>query len=173
MSRRIFERVLQTPVTTVIERPSQYTSNSRTPPATTKAPGQGKMIGIQAGASSRTQVTRPGAASNSRAPNWCIAWSKADGGRMPGASAMGAGLVCRNTGECPWLVFSMENMKHFDGPTFEADVLQASNPVVVDFYADWCGPVPLMAAVVEQRADEYAGKVTIRQPDEAVNQENA
>src|SRR5260370_10534922 len=150
MSRRIFERVLQTPVTTVIERPSQYTSNSRTPPATTKAPGQGKMIGIQAGASSRTQVTRPGAASNSLAPNWCIAWSKADGLRMPGASAMGARLVCRNTGEGPWLVSSMENMKHFDGPPFQADVLQASNPVGGDFYAGWGGPGPVFSPAVRE-----------------------
>src|SRR5258708_27308537 len=131
------------------------------------------MIGIQAGASSRTQVTRPGAASNSRAPNWCIAWSKADGVRMPGASAMGARLVWRNTGECPCLVSSMENMKHFDGPTFEADVLQASNPVVVDFYADWCGPCRMMSPVVEQLADEYAGKVTIGKLDVDVNQEIA
>src|SRR5712692_509920 len=131
------------------------------------------MFGIQAGASSRTQVTRPGAASNSLAPNWCIAWSKADGVRMPGASAMGARLVCRNTGECPWLVSSMENMKHFDGPTFEADVLPASNPVVVDFYADLCGPCRMMSPVVEQLADEYAGKVTIGKLDVDVNQEIA
>ena len=67
----------------------------------------------------------------------------------------------------------MENMKHFDGPTFEADVLQASNPVVVDFYADWCGPCRMMSPVVEQLADEYAGKVTIGKLDVDVNQEIA
>ncbi len=67
----------------------------------------------------------------------------------------------------------MENMKHFDGPTFEADVLQASNPVVVDFYADWCGPCRMMSPVVEQLADEYAGKVTIGKVDVDVNQEIA
>jgi thioredoxin 1 len=67
----------------------------------------------------------------------------------------------------------MENMKHFDGPTFEADVLNASEPVVVDFYADWCGPCRAMSPVVEQLAGEYAGKVTIGKLDVDVNQDIA
>jgi thioredoxin 1 len=67
----------------------------------------------------------------------------------------------------------MSNMKHFDGPTFEADVLQASEPVVVDFYADWCGPCRMMTPVVEQLAGEYAGKVTIGKLDVDNNQEIA
>jgi thioredoxin 1 len=67
----------------------------------------------------------------------------------------------------------MENMKHFDGPDFEADVLQASEPVVVDFYADWCGPCRMMTPVVEQLATEYAGKVKIGKLDVDVNQDLA
>jgi thioredoxin 1 len=67
----------------------------------------------------------------------------------------------------------MENMKHFDGPNFEADVLKASEPVVVDFYADWCGPCRMMTPVVEQLAGEYAGKVTIGKLDVDVNQDIA
>src|ERR1700704_3778898 len=67
----------------------------------------------------------------------------------------------------------MENMKHFDGPTFEADVLKASEPVVVDFYADWCGPCRMMTPAVEQLAGEYAGKVTIGKLDVDVNQDIA
>ncbi len=67
----------------------------------------------------------------------------------------------------------MENMKHFDGPTFEADVLQASEPVVVDFYAEWCGPCRMMTPVVEQLASEYAGKVVIGKLDVDVNQDIA
>src|SRR5665213_2257032 len=54
-------------------------------PATTNAPVDGKMIGIQAGASRRIQVVSPGAASNSLSPNWCSAWSNADTGRTAGA----------------------------------------------------------------------------------------
>ena len=67
----------------------------------------------------------------------------------------------------------MENMKYFDGPNFEADVLKASEPVVVDFYADWCGPCRMMTPVVEQLAGEYAGKVTIGKLDVDVNQDIA
>ena len=67
----------------------------------------------------------------------------------------------------------MENLKHFDGPNFEADVLDASEPVVVDFYADWCGPCRMMTPVVEQLAGEYAGKVTIGKLDVDANQDIA
>src|SRR5579864_3283237 len=79
----------------------------------------------------------------------------------------------RNTGGHSGLLFGMENMKHFDGPTFEAEVLNASEPVVVDFYADWCGPCRMMSPVVEQLAGEYAGKVTIGKLDVDVNQDIA
>jgi thioredoxin 1 len=67
----------------------------------------------------------------------------------------------------------MNNMKHFDGPTFEADVLKAGEPVVVDFYADWCGPCRLMTPVVEQLAGEYLGKVTVGKLDVDANQDLA
>ena len=67
----------------------------------------------------------------------------------------------------------MENIKHFNGPTFEADVLKATEPVVVDFYADWCGPCRMMTPVVEQLAGEYVGKVTIGKLDVDVNQDIA
>src|SRR5256712_1822875 len=148
-------------------------SKSGTPAATTKAPGHGKMIGIQAGARSRIQVTSPGAASKRRAPNWWRAWSKADWGRMPWAVAICLPVWGRNMNRRPGLVAGMENMKHFDGPTFEADVLQASEPVVVDFYADWCGPCRMMTPAVEQLADELVGKVVIGKLDVDINQEIA
>lgn len=67
----------------------------------------------------------------------------------------------------------MENIKHLDGPTFEADVLQASLPVVVDFYADWCGPCRMMAPSLERLAGEYAGRVTVGKLDVDVNQDIA
>jgi thioredoxin 1 len=71
------------------------------------------------------------------------------------------------------LVIGMENIKHLDGSTFEADVIQAGLPVVVDFYAVWCGPCRMMAPVLERLADEYAGKVTVGKLDVDVNQDIA
>ena len=43
--------------------------------------------------------------------------------------------------------------------TFEADVIKADTPVIVDFYADWCGPCKMMGPVFEKIAKEYEGKV--------------
>ena len=67
----------------------------------------------------------------------------------------------------------MSNLKHFDGPTFEADVLQSGLPVLVDFYADWCGPCRAMAPAVEQLASELDGKVIVGKLDVDENQELA
>ena len=67
----------------------------------------------------------------------------------------------------------MSNLKHFDGPTFDADVLQSGLPVLVDFYADWCGPCRAMEPVVEQIASELEGKVLVGKLDTDANQEIA
>jgi thioredoxin 1 len=49
----------------------------------------------------------------------------------------------------------------FTEANFEQEVLQSDVPVVVDFYADWCGPCKMMSPVVEKLADTYAGRVKI------------
>jgi thioredoxin len=67
----------------------------------------------------------------------------------------------------------MENIKHLDGPTFEADVIKSVQPVVVDFYADWCPPCRMMTPVLERLAGEYAGQVTMGKLDVDVNQDIA
>lgn len=50
---------------------------------------------------------------------------------------------------------------HFTGENFQTEALKASLPVLVDFYADWCGPCKMLAPVVEALATEYEGKVKI------------
>nr|VFK13584.1 MAG: thioredoxin [Candidatus Kentron sp. LPFa]VFK17661.1 MAG: thioredoxin [Candidatus Kentron sp. LPFa]VFK29534.1 MAG: thioredoxin [Candidatus Kentron sp. LPFa]VFK63909.1 MAG: thioredoxin [Candidatus Kentron sp. UNK]VFK70750.1 MAG: thioredoxin [Candidatus Kentron sp. UNK] len=45
--------------------------------------------------------------------------------------------------------------------SFEQDVLKQEGPVLVDFWADWCGPCKVIAPILEEAAKEYAGKVVI------------
>lgn len=52
-------------------------------------------------------------------------------------------------------------LKHFTDATFKSDVLDSNTPVLVDFYADWCGPCKMMGPVVEDLAQEYDGRAVI------------
>jgi thioredoxin 1 len=53
--------------------------------------------------------------------------------------------------------------------SFEKDVLQSSEPVLVDFFADWCGPCKAMAPALEQVAAEMKGKVKVAKLDVDAN----
>ena len=54
-----------------------------------------------------------------------------------------------------------DKIKHVTDASFEADVLQAQGPVLVDYWAEWCGPCKMIAPVLDDIAAEYQGKVTI------------
>ena len=66
-----------------------------------------------------------------------------------------------------------DNIVHVTDASFDSDVLQSDVPAVVDFWATWCGPCKMIAPLLDQIADEYAGKVKVCKVDVDSNPETA
>jgi thioredoxin 1 len=62
-----------------------------------------------------------------------------------------------------------EHIVHVTDASFEEEVLGAEVPVLVDFWAEWCGPCKMIAPVLSELADEYAGKVKVCKVDVDAN----
>ena len=56
---------------------------------------------------------------------------------------------------------SSAQIRHTSDAAFETDVLKSDSPVLVDFWAEWCGPCKMIAPILEEAADHYEGKIRI------------
>jgi len=54
-----------------------------------------------------------------------------------------------------------DKIVYLSDDSFEAEVVNASEPVLVDYWADWCGPCKMIAPILDEIADEYAGKLKV------------
>ena len=66
-----------------------------------------------------------------------------------------------------------ENVREFTDQNFGDEVLKSSQPVLVDFWAEWCGPCRALAPTIEKLAKDYSGKVKVGKVDTDVNRETA
>ena len=64
-----------------------------------------------------------------------------------------------------------ENIVHVTDSTFDVDVLGSDKPVLVDYWAEWCGPCKMIAPILSEIADEYSDRVKVCKIDIDANQQ--
>jgi thioredoxin 1 len=64
----------------------------------------------------------------------------------------------------------MADIQHVSDESFDADVLNSDVPVLVDYWAEWCGPCKVIAPVLEEIASEYDGKMKVCKLDIDANE---
>ncbi|MBN8503282.1 MAG: thioredoxin TrxA [Burkholderiales bacterium] len=66
---------------------------------------------------------------------------------------------------------SSELIKHVSDASFEGDVIQSGTPVLVDYWAEWCGPCKMIAPILDEVSKDYQGKVQIAKMNVDENRE--
>jgi thioredoxin 1 len=66
-----------------------------------------------------------------------------------------------------------DQIKHVSDASFDTDVIQSAQPVLVDYWATWCGPCKMIAPILEEVAGEYAGRLTVAKVDVDANPDTA
>ena len=66
-----------------------------------------------------------------------------------------------------------ENLLHVTDASFENDVLQSDIPALVDFWAAWCGPCKMIAPLLDEISEDYAGKIKVCKMDVDSNPETS
>ena len=66
---------------------------------------------------------------------------------------------------------SSEAIKHISDASFESDVLQSGTPVLVDYWAEWCGPCKAIAPILEEVAKDYGPRLQVAKMDIDANKD--
>ena len=82
-----------------------------------------------------------------------------------------SGEPARNPSICETIM--SENIKNVSDASFDADVIKSGQPVLVDYWAAWCGPCKMIAPILEEVAGEYADRLTVAKLNVDENQETA